>query len=34
MFIGTKATYFFIISEETDLSLKFTTWSKNALEFV
>lgn len=33
-FIGTKATFFFMISGETELSLKFTVWSKNALEFM
>jgi len=34
MFISTRATHLFVISGETEMSLKFTVLSKNALEFM
>lgn len=33
-FISSRATHLFIFSGETELSLEFTMWSKNALEFM
>lgn len=33
-FISSRATHLFIFSGETELSLKFTMWSKNALELM